>query len=262
LTPVPVIQVEGLWSRFGPTTVHRNISFDIYRGEVLGIVGGSGSGKTTMLRQLLGLETPAKGRVRVFGRCFTEISAEERHSLRRRSGVLFQEGALFSALTVFDNVALPLRELHVLPEEVIRELVLLKLALVGIEAKHVHKLPAELSGGMIKRVGLARALALEPELLFLDEPTAGLDPDRSEAIMKLISALRMELSLTVIMVTHDLDSLLEISDRIAVLADQHLVAIGPVREVIENKHPFIHNLFHGERGQRVVQALGMGTPVV
>ncbi len=259
---MPVIEVEGLWSRFGPTTVHRNISFDIYRGEVLGIVGGSGSGKTTMLRQLLGLETPAKGRIKIFGRCFADIGADERHALRTRSGVLFQQGALFSALTVFDNVALPLRELNVLPPEVIRELVMLKLALVGIEAKHTHKLPAELSGGMIKRVGLARALALEPELLFLDEPTAGLDPDRSEAIMKLIRALRMELALTVVMVTHDLDSLFEVSDRIAVLADQRLITIGPVREVIENDHPFIRSLFHGERGQRVVQALGVGAPVV
>ena len=262
MIPVPVIQVEGLWSRFGTTTVHRNISFDVYRGEVLGIVGGSGSGKTTMLRQMLGLETPAKGRVKIFGRCFADIAADERHGLRTRSGVLFQQGALFSALTVFDNVALPLRELRVLPEAVIRDLVILKLALVGIESHHVHKLPSELSGGMIKRVGLARALALEPELLFLDEPTAGLDPDRSEAIMKLIRALRMELALTVIMVTHDLDSLLEISDRIAVLADQRLIAIGPVREVIENDHPFIHTLFHGERGQRAVQALGPRAPVV
>jgi phospholipid/cholesterol/gamma-HCH transport system ATP-binding protein len=260
--PVPVIQVEGLWSRFGHTTVHRNISFDVYSGEVLGIVGGSGSGKTTMLRQMLGLETPAKGRVRVFGRCLAEVAGEERHTLRTRSGVLFQQGALFSALSVFDNVALPLRELRVLREDVIRELVILKLSLVGIEPKHADKLPAELSGGMIKRVGLARALALEPELLFLDEPTAGLDPDRSEAIMKLISVLRKELSLTVIMVTHDLDSLLEISDRIAVLADQHLVAIGPVRDVIDNPHPFIHGLFHGERGERVVQALGSRLPVV
>ena len=260
--PVPVIQVEGLWSRFDHTTIHRNISFEVYSGEVLGIVGGSGSGKTTLLRQMLGLETPAKGRIRVFGRCLAEVVGEERYTLRTRSGVLFQQGALFSALSVFDNVALPLRELRVLPEDVIRELVILKLALVGIEAKHSDKLPAELSGGMIKRVGLARALALEPELLFLDEPTAGLDPDRSEAIMKLIRVLRQELSLTVIMVTHDLDSLLEISDRIAVLADQHLVAIGPVREVIENEHPFIQSLFHGERGERVLQALGSSSPLV
>lgn len=262
MKPVPVIQVEGVWSRFGPTTVHRNISFEVYRGEVLGIVGGSGSGKTTMLRQLLGLETPAKGRVKIFGRCLADIAADERHGLRTRSGVLFQQGALFSALTVFENVALPLRELGLLPEEVIRDLVILKLALVGIEAKHVHKLPAELSGGMVKRVGLARALALEPELLFLDEPTAGLDPDRSESIMKLIRVLRMELALTVVMVTHDLDSLVEVSDRIAVLADQRLIAIGPIREVIEHDHPFIQNLFHGERGERVVQALGARAPVV
>jgi phospholipid/cholesterol/gamma-HCH transport system ATP-binding protein len=262
LTPVPVIQVEGLWSRFGQTTVHRNVSFEVCSGEVLGIVGGSGSGKTTMLRQMLGLETPVKGRIKIFGRCLAEVDGEERHTLLTRSGVLFQAGALFSALSVFDNVALPLRELRVLPEEVIRELVTLKLALVGIEPKHADKLPAELSGGMVKRVGLARALALEPELLFLDEPTAGLDPDRSDAIMKLIRVLRNELSLTVVMVTHDLESLLQISDRIAVLADQHLVAIGPVRDVIAHEHPFIRSLFFGERGARVVQALRSSLPVV
>lgn len=259
---VPVIQVESLWSRYGSMTVHRAVSFDVYRGEVLGIVGGSGSGKTTMLRQMLGLETPAKGSVKVLGRCLAEVGEAERLDLRTRSGVLFQQGALFSALSVFDNVALPLRELRVLPESVIRDLVILKLALVGIEPVHANKLPAELSGGMIKRVGLARALALEPELLFLDEPTAGLDPDRSEAIMKLILVLRQELALTVVMVTHDLDSLLEVSDRIAVLADQRLVAIGPPAEVIENDHPFIRSLFFSERGRRVVDAMRGGAPVV
>jgi phospholipid/cholesterol/gamma-HCH transport system ATP-binding protein len=260
--PAPVIEVENLWSRFGATIVHRDISFTVYRGEVLGIVGGSGSGKTTMLRQLLGLETPAQGRVKIFGRCLAEIGETERQALRTRSGVLFQQGALFSALSVFDNIALPLRELRALPEDVIRELVILKLALVGIDPSDADKLPAELSGGMVKRIGLARALALEPELLFLDEPTAGLDPDRSEAIMKLILVLRQELSLTVIMVTHDLDSLVEVSDRIAVLADQHLVAIGPLAEVIANDHPFIRSLFHGERGRRVVHALRSRAPVV
>jgi phospholipid/cholesterol/gamma-HCH transport system ATP-binding protein len=257
-----VIQVERLWSRFGAMTVHRDISFDVHRGEVLGIVGGSGSGKTTMLRQMLGLERPAKGRVRILGQCLAEIGSAERNALRTRSGVLFQQGALFSALSVFDNVALPLRELRVLSERVIRDLVILKLVLVGIDPVHAGKLPAELSGGMIKRVGLARALALEPELLFLDEPTAGLDPDRSEAIMKLILVLRQELSLTVVMVTHDLDSLLEVSDRIAVLADQRLVAIGPVAQVLESDHPFVRSLFHSERGRRVVQAMRGSVPVV
>jgi phospholipid/cholesterol/gamma-HCH transport system ATP-binding protein len=259
---VPVIRVEGLSTRFGPVTVHRNISFDVDRGEVLGIVGGSGSGKTTLLRQMLGLETPAEGRVTILGRCLAEIGAEERHALRMRSGVLFQQGALFSALSVYENVALPLRELRVLPEDVIRDLVMLKLALVGIAPEDASKLPAELSGGMTNRVGLARALGLEPDLLFLDEPTAGLDPDRSEAIMKLILALRQELSLTVVMVTHDLDSLLEVSDRVAVLADQQLVAIGPLAEVVWNDHPFIRSLFHGERGLRIVQALRVRPPVV
>jgi phospholipid/cholesterol/gamma-HCH transport system ATP-binding protein len=249
----PVIEVRNLWTRFGRQIVHRDVSLDVYRGEILSLVGGSGSGKTTLLRQMLGLETPARGEVRVLGEPLRGgRAALER--LRTRSGVLFQHGALFSALPVFDNVALPLRELKTLDEDFIRELVLLKLNSVGIEPTHANKMPAELSGGMVKRVALARALALDPELLFLDEPTAGLDPDRSESFVTLLRALHRELCLTVVMVTHDLDTLAALSDRVAVLCEQKLIAVGPVLEVAEHSHQFICNLFRGERGRRAMEA--------
>ena len=190
----------------------------------------------------------------MFGRTLNDGSAEEMKALRNRWGVLFQHGALFSALTVYENVALPLRELRTLDEAMIRELVLLKLQSVGMDASQATKMPAELSGGMVKRVALARALALEPELLFLDEPTAGLDPDRSESFVQLVRELHRELCLTVVMVTHDLDTLVALSQRVAVLADQKLIAIGPLSEVAQIDHPFIRNFFRGERGRRAIEA--------
>lgn len=250
-----IIDIRDLWTQFGAQTVHRGISLCVRRGEVLSLVGGSGSGKTTMLRQMLGLEHPARGTVSVFGQDLHQGDAEELRRLRNRWGVLFQEGALFSALSVFDNIALPLRELKALDEELIHDLVMLKLEMVGIEAFHAAKMSSQLSGGMIKRVALARALALEPELLFLDEPTAGLDPDRSESFVNLIAGLRRELGLTVVMVTHDLDTLVALSDRVAVLADQLLVAVGPVGEIAALPHKFICNFFQGERGKRALEAL-------
>jgi phospholipid/cholesterol/gamma-HCH transport system ATP-binding protein len=249
-----VIEVRNLWTRFGRQIVHRDINLTVYRGEILALVGGSGSGKTTLLRQMLGLERPGRGEVCVFGKSLHKSDPDELLKLRRRSGVLFQEGALFSALTVFDNIALPMRELKTLEEDFVRDLVLFKLHSVGIEAKHASKMPAELSGGMVKRVALARALALEPELLFLDEPTAGLDPDRSESFVQLLRGLHRELCLTVVMVTHDLDTLAALADRVAVLCEQKLVAVGPVREVAQNPHQFICNFFQGERGRRAVEA--------
>ena len=195
----PIIEVRHLWSQFARQVVHRDLDLTIDRGEIISLVGGSGSGKTVLLRQMLGLERPARGEVCVFGRTLHEGDPEELRALRERWGVLFQEGALFSALSVYDNVALPLRELKILDESLIRDLVLMKLAMVSIEARHADKMPAELSGGMVKRVALARALALEPELLFLDEPTAGLDPDRSESFVQLLRGLHRELNLTVVM---------------------------------------------------------------
>lgn len=245
-----IVEVEGLHSRFGNHVVHEDISLCVHPGEVLALVGSSGSGKTVLLRQMLGLETPAQGVVRVFGQCVHDNDRDTLQRMRNRCGVLFQKGALFSALSVFDNIALPMRELHTLDENMIRDLVMLKLKMVEIEAQHASKMPAELSGGMIKRIALARALALNPELLFLDEPTSGLDPELSENFVKLILALRTELTLTIVMATHDLDTLAALSDRVAVLAEQRLVALGSLREVISISHPFITNFFLGERGKK------------
>ena len=250
-----LVEVKDLWTRFGDHIVHRDVNLAVDGGEILSLVGGSGSGKTTLLRQMMGLERPWRGDVKVFGVSIHESDPEEVQRIRRRWGVLFQHGALFSALSVYDNIALPLRELGNLDEGLIRELVLLKLRLVGIEAAHGAKMPADLSGGMVKRVALARALALEPELLFLDEPTAGLDPDRSESFVSLIQALRRELDLTVVMVTHDLDTLIALSDRVAVLCDQEIVAVGTLPEIMTSSHRFICNFFQGERGRRAMQAV-------
>lgn len=250
-----IIEIEGLHTHFGSTVIHENISLNVYKGEILSLVGGSGSGKTTLLRQMLGLETPAQGSVKIFGYSRYDCDFDLLKSLRNRSGVLFQQGALFSALTVFDNIALPMRELHCLDEEMIRDLVMLKLDMVEVAAQHANKMPAELSGGMIKRVALARALALDPELLFLDEPTAGLDPALSESFVELIQALRQELTLTIVMVTHDLDTLAAISTRIAVLADQRLVALGKLADIIKIDHPFIKDFFLGKRGQNALGKL-------
>ncbi|TXI25956.1 MAG: ATP-binding cassette domain-containing protein [Nitrosomonas sp.] len=248
-----IIEINGLYTQFGPHLIHRNINLNVLKGEVLSLVGGSGSGKTTLLRQMLGLETPSQGSVKIFGCSRYACNLDTLKAIRHRSGVLFQQGALFSALTVFDNIALPMRELHCLDEALIHDLVMLKLEMVEVGAEHANKRPAELSGGMIKRVALARALALNPELLFLDEPTAGLDPSLSESIVDLVRALREELTLTIVMVTHDLDTSAAISTRIAVLADQHIVALGKLQEVVQVDHPFIKDFFWGERGQNALR---------
>lgn len=243
-----IIEIKDLHTRFGDHVIHRDITLSVYRGEILTLIGGSGSGKTTLLRQMLGLEKPSQGSVRVFGKPARGISLNpQRKHIRNRSGVLFQQGALFSALTVFDNVALPLRELHTLSESVIHDLVMIKLDMVAIEPEHAYKMPATLSGGMIKRVALARALALDPELLFLDEPTAGLDPELSESFVDLILTLRSEMDLTIVMVTHDLDTLVALSDRIAVLADQRVIITGTLSEVCQHQHPFISSYFKSIR---------------
>lgn len=247
-----IIEVKGLHTQFDENVVHQDLNLCVYSGEVLTLVGGSGSGKTTLLRQILGLETPKHGTVKIFGSSRFDCDFNLLKSIRNRSGVLFQSGALFSALSVYDNVAFPLRELHSLNESMIRDLVMLKLAMVAIDIKHANKMPADLSGGMIKRVALARALALDPELLFLDEPTAGLDPELSESFVELILTLRSEMKFTIFMVTHDLSTLSTLSDRIAVLADQHVVAIGNLKEVCNHQHPFIQSFFKAAHSQTEV----------
>jgi phospholipid/cholesterol/gamma-HCH transport system ATP-binding protein len=251
----PIIQIEGLSTRFGDLVVHDKLGMDVQAGEIIALVGGSGSGKTTLLRQVLGLEKPAAGTVRVFGVDVHHADAATLQRLRQRWGMLFQHGALFSALSAFANVAQPMRELRVLPEELIRDAALLKLQMVDIPPAQAMRMPADLSGGMVKRVALARALALEPELLFLDEPTAGLDPALSESFVNLIAMLHREMHLTVVMVTHDLDTLLALATRIAVLADKRLVAYGNAEEVVRVDHPFITDYFLGERGQRALQGM-------
>ncbi|MGV7211587.1 ABC transporter ATP-binding protein [Oxalobacteraceae bacterium A2-2] len=252
---VPVVEITGLWTKFGRTVVHQDLNLSIQRGEIMSIVGGSGTGKTVLLRQMLGLERPSRGCVRIFGEDISEVKSGQLQQLRNHWGMLFQQGALYSALTVFDNIAQPMRELRKLPEALIRDAVLLKMNMVGLGPEHAMKMPSDLSGGMIKRVALARALALEPKLLFLDEPTAGLDPDLSESFVALIQSLHRELGLTVVMVTHDLDTLFALSTRIAVLAEKHVIAVGPTRDLLKIDHPFIKEFFLGDRGRRALEAL-------
>ena len=250
----PVIEARNVAARFGDVWVLRGLNLEVQRGEVLALVGGSGSGKTTLLRQFIGLLRPTEGEVRLFGEPLFSGDPHRDRALRRRFGMLFQQGALFSAFDVFQNIAFPLRELRLLERPLVHDLVMLKLAQVELLPRHARLMPAELSGGMIKRVGLARALALEPELLLLDEPTAGLDPDRSASFVRLIRSLRQQLGLTVVLVTHDVDTLAALASRVAVLAEQRILALGSLDEVMQASHPFIQNFFGGELMRRALRA--------
>jgi phospholipid/cholesterol/gamma-HCH transport system ATP-binding protein len=254
---VPVVELRGVCTRFGRTWIHRDVGLTVARGEMVALVGGSGSGKTTLLRQMVGLLHPAAGEVRLFGEPLAAGGRAEQARRRQRFGMLFQHGALFSALNVFDNVAFPLREARVASEAEIRDLVALKLAMVEIAPADALRMPAELSGGMVKRVALARALALEPELLLLDEPTAGLDPDRSEGFVKLIRSLHRQLDLTLVLVTHDLDTLAALATQVAVLAEQRILGFGSLEQIMQIEHPFVQRFFRSERSLHAI-ARGQG----
>jgi phospholipid/cholesterol/gamma-HCH transport system ATP-binding protein len=243
------IQVRGLRTRMGGNLVHDGLSLDVMEGETLAVIGGSGSGKTTLLRLMLGLMVPQAGEVRVLGHALGACAKRDLELVQHRRGVLFQGGALFSALPVFDNIALPLREHGGFPKDAVREMVMFALAAVGIGAEHATKMPAELSGGMVKRVALARALVLGPSLLFLDEPTAGLDPESAKAFVRLIRDLRRTMQLTIVMVTHDVDVLCALADRVAVLAERRVIAVGPLSEVARLDHPFVSNFFLGQQSR-------------
>jgi len=248
----PVIRITGLCTRFGPQLVHDNLDLAVRRGEILGIVGGSGSGKSVLMRTVIGLNRPVAGRIEVFGQEMAGLGDKERRRLQERWGVLFQDGALFSSLTVAQNIEVPLKEHSKIPHKLRRELADLKISMVGLAPEAADKLPSELSGGMRKRAGLARALALDPEILFLDEPTAGLDPIGAAAFDSLIGELKRALGLTVVMVTHDLDSLHAICDRIAVLIDKR-VKLGTIVGLLNEPDPWIQEYFLGPRG-RAAQA--------
>lgn len=245
----PVIEVRGLLSQFGDRVIHQDLDLTVRRGEVIGVVGGSGTGKTVLLNTIIGLKAPEGGEVTVLGHDMVQGDPRTAADVERRTGVLFQQGALFSSLTVLDNVASPLVEHTRLSRSTIRELAEMKIAMVGLKPESHYLKPAELSGGMRKRVGLARALALDPELLFLDEPTAGLDPIGAAAFDDLIRSLSDDLGLTVFMITHDLDSLYAICDKVAVLADKKVVETATVRELERSDHPWIREYFLGPRGR-------------
>jgi phospholipid/cholesterol/gamma-HCH transport system ATP-binding protein len=251
--PPEVVCVQGLWSVFGKGTeafaVHQDLDLSVRRGEILALVGGSGTGKTVLLRQMLGLLHPARGSVTVLGRPAAQMGGEGAAS---RVGMLFQHGALYSAFNVLENVAFALNELGTLPPDVVRDAAIVKLQMVGLKPEHATRMPADLSGGMIKRVALARALIMDPPLLLLDEPTAGLDPNGADEFCALVRELHAALGLTMVMVTHDLDTLFALATRVAVLADKRVIVTDTPQKVVQFEHPFIRQFFQGERGLRAM----------
>lgn len=246
--PTPIISVRGLVNRFGNQVVHDGVDLDVLPGEVLGIVGGSGSGKSVLLRTMLGLQRPTSGQVLIEGKDITQMSEAELLSVKRRYGVTFQHGALFSSLTVAENIQLPIREYFDVSAQSLQSLAELRLRMVGLPVDAGAKLPSQLSGGMIKRAALARALALDPALLFLDEPTAGLDPISAAGFDELVRYLHRGLQLTIVMITHDLDTLLATCNRVAVLVDRKIV-VDTLAGIMNNPHPWIREYFHGPRAR-------------
>jgi phospholipid/cholesterol/gamma-HCH transport system ATP-binding protein len=249
----PIIRVENVVNRFGKQVVHDGVSFEVQPGEVFGIVGGSGSGKSVLLRTMLGLQRPNSGLVEDEGADLTSCDETRLRAVKQRYGVRFQHGALFTYLTLAEKVMLPVREVLDLEDDVLDRLVELRLRMVGLPLDSAVKYPAQLSGGMIKRAALARALALDPVLLFLDEPTAGLDPIAAAGFDELVLYLRKTLKLTIVMVTHDLDTLTRTCDRVAVLVDGKVI-VDTLANIVENDHPWIREYFHGARGPAVIDA--------
>ncbi|WP_294038628.1 ABC transporter ATP-binding protein [Sphingopyxis sp.] len=245
------IRIRGLRNQFGDAIIHDNLDLDVRSGEILGVVGGSGTGKSVLMRSIVGLQTPTAGEIEVYGKTLDTITdAEESRDLRRRWGVMFQGGALFSTLSVAENIQVPLREYYPrLDQRLLDEIAAYKVSMVGLPPDAGPKYPAELSGGMVKRAGLARALALDPALLFLDEPTAGLDPIGAAKFDELIRELADTMGLTVFLITHDLDSLYATCDRVAVLAEKHVIAVGTIPELLATEHPWIQDYFNGPRGR-------------
>mgnify|MGYP005813261043 CR=1 FL=1 len=252
----PAIRLRGITKRIGRQLLFENLNLDVRRGEILGIAGGSGTGKSVLLRTVLGIMPFEAGTVEILGKNLAALNSRDRAAIERRWGVLFQDGALFSALTVLQNVQVPMREHLKLPQKAMDELACLKIAMVGLPANAAYKFPSELSGGMRKRAGLARALALDPGIVFLDEPTSGLDPIGAAAFDRLIRNLQQTLGLTVYMITHDLDSIFTVCDRVAVLADKHIVREGAPAELAKNPgHPWVREYFCGERARLIERAL-------
>lgn len=245
----PIIEVKNLRTYLGNSWVHNMLDLSVQQGEVLGIIGGSGSGKTTLLREILGLQKPDAGSITVFGHELITANTATLLAIQKRWGVLFQQNALFSSLTLLENVSFPLREHTGLDSEAIKELALLKIMLSGLPADAANKYPAELSGGMQKRAALARALALDPELLFLDEPTAGLDPQSAEGIDELILNFQATMGLTIVMITHDIDSLWKVTNRVAFLGESTVLCIDEIAKLIKNPHPLIKMFFEGPRAR-------------
>lgn len=244
------ITVRGLRNSFGEQVVHDNLDLDVKRGEIIGVVGGSGTGKSVLMRSILALRRPQAGRIEVFGLDVYSEDSKARHKIETNTGVLYQNGALFSSLTVEENVAVPLKEHYgELPDALVHELCMLKIRLSGLSDEASSKYPSQLSGGMRKRAGIARALALDPALLFLDEPTAGLDPIGAAAFDQLIRTLQQALGLTVFLITHDLDTLYTICDRVAVIADKKVLINAPIKDVEKFDHPWVQEYFHGPRGR-------------
>jgi phospholipid/cholesterol/gamma-HCH transport system ATP-binding protein len=251
-TSKPVVEARGVEVGCGEATILQDRDRDVYRGEILGFVGGSGTGKSVLRRAILGRPPPRHGTIQVIGKPLDQLGDAARMELEARWGVRFQTGALVCSLTVKENIQVPMREHYKVSRRLMDDLALVKLEMVGLPRDAADKMPSELSGGMVKRASLARSLALDPELLFLDEPTSGLDPIGAAAFDELIGSLRDTLGLTVYMVTHDLDSLYSVCDRIAVLAEKRVLVAGDLTEMLNNEHPWVRSYFHGERGERLV----------